>query len=236
MASLSPIKDPRNFSSKWLALKTPLTPLASVEKKTLSGFDIRLASLKGPTKLKANRRKGSLLYSEVSSNKALALEGVSPLAPFVSQGGGWGVRSSRANSYLKNSPLSGLKKASLPSFFGVGFLPKTILMDHRQAILAEEGAASSVLLTDGSLLISSDINQGGSLLVKGPFFERKSENPNNKPQSQNAHADYSTFVRGWDEYLCWATGIGVGPSLCPNKGFSLSSKSQVAKRGIIFYI
>lgn len=194
--SLSLTKDPRNLSSKWLTFKTPLTPLASTEKKTLSGFDVRLAGLKGPVKLKASRRRGPFLYSEVSPNRAFVLEGVSPLAPFISQGRGWGVRSSRANSYLRNSPFSGFKKRNGFGFFGTNFLPKAILADYKQTILAEEGLATGALLADGAFLISSDISQNGSLLVGKTFFEGKFENPNTPLQSQSVQADYTNFSRG----------------------------------------
>ncbi len=211
-------------------LKTPLTPLASTEKKTLSGFDIRLASLKGPARLKASRRRGPFLYSEVYSNKASVLENLSPLAPFISQGRGWGVRSSRANSYLRSNPFSGFNKPSPLGFFGIGFLPNTILMQHRQAILSGEGAKTSSLLADGAFLISSDINQGCSLLVRKTFFEGKSENPNTQSQRQSSQLDYAVFNREWAEYLSWATGVGADFGFYLSTGFLVFSKTQVARK------
>jgi len=44
----SALQDPRNLSSRWVIPKTYFTPLASIDKKTLSGFDTKLALVKGP--------------------------------------------------------------------------------------------------------------------------------------------------------------------------------------------
>jgi hypothetical protein len=233
LANLSLTKDPRNISAKWLTFRTPLTPLASTEKKTISGFDTRLAGLKGPTKIKANRRRGAFLYSEVSNNKTLASKGLNPLVPFISQGGGWGIRSARANSYLKNGRFLGFKKLTMVGFFGISFLPKSILACHRNAFLAEGGSALDTAPIDVALLIGSDVNQGASLLIERAFFEGKVENPNIIPQNQNAQTDHTAIGKDWGDYLFWATGVSVGLDFCMTLNLKIFFKSQTAKRGVL---
>lgn len=192
---LSLTNDPRNFSAKWLVLKSPLTPLASTEKKTISGFDTRLAGLKGPAKIKASRRAGALLYSEVFTSRLPLLGGTNPIAPFISQGRGWGVRSSRANSYLRGSPFLGLKKLPCLSFFAVSLLPKSILIQHGQALLTEGGSGVDTLPDGAAFLVSSDVNLGKPLLMGGTFFEGKVENPNITPKNQAPQAEPTVLAR-----------------------------------------
>lgn len=232
ITSLSLLKDPRNLSARWLSLKTPLTPLASTEKKTISGFDTRLAGLKGPTIIKTNRRRGFFTYSGVPTNKVPIFGGVSPLAPFISQGRGWGVRSARANSFLRNNQFLGFKKLPSLGFFDTNFLLRTLLINHKGTLLSEGGA----LGPNTSFLISSDVNQAAPLLVGKTFFEGRAENPNITAQPQNTQTNPSTLTKDFSSYLFWATGVEAGFSFYAVTGLLIFSKSQTAKRGVAFYL
>lgn len=234
--NLSLIRDPRNLSAKWLAFKSPLTLLASTEKKTISGFDVRLASLKGPAKIKASRRRGAFLYADVSANKTPAFGGLNPLTPFISQSKGWGVRSSKADSYLRNGRFLGFKKPPLGGFFGINSLPKSILAPYKEALLTEGGLITTPLSANAIFLVSSDLSQGASLLAGKTFSEGKAENPNIAPKSQSTQADLSTLSKDWDEYLFWATGITPSFGFFIAQSFLSLTKSQMAKKVVAFYI
>ena len=199
-SKLSLVKDPRNLAVRWLTFKTPLTPLLAGEKKSITGFDLRLAALKGPNKIKHTRRRGVAPYPELSTGRAPLGLGVSPIFSFVGQGPGWGARSSKSLAYFRGASFVGFKKAAPVGFFGLGYLPSDILVAHRKGLQGGE-AAKSLVLPCGHAFVAADVNLMGSFLVERAFFEAKGGGLNVAPDVPHAPVDIESLDGGWNSHL-----------------------------------
>lgn len=200
-SGLSSMLDSRNFSAKWLVFKTQLTPLAGTVKKTISGFDVRLSALKGPKQIRAARRKGLYMYQSVAPKRPLGEQSVNPLFPFISQGQGWGVRSSKGPQYLGSSSSFVLKKTNTYGLLDLSYLPKNIIADQRDAFLKGPDTGADALSSDSKFLISSDLFLRAPLLTGKTFLEGKAENPNLIPQSVAHQIDVEDFDTGLNRFL-----------------------------------
>ena len=229
-SELSSMLDSRNFSAKWLVFKTQLTPLAGTVKKTISGFDTRLSALKGPKQIKGSRRKGLYMYQSVAPKGALGGQPVNPLLPFISQGQGWGVRSSKGSQYLGSASPFVLKKTSTYGLLDLSYLPKNIIADQRDAFLKGAEAEADALSPDSRFLVSSDLFLRAPLLTGKTFLEGKVENPNLIPQSVVHQIDVEDFDRGLSRFLAWAAGSGGAPHIYNNLVPALFYKGKAAER------
>jgi hypothetical protein len=195
-SQLSLVADPRNLATRWLAFRTPLTPLLAGEKKSITGFDLRLAGLKGPKIIKHTRRTGVALYPELSAaRRPLGLR-VSPISSYVGQGPGWGAQSSRSLAYFRGTSFLGFKKAARVGFFSLGYLPSDILVAHRKDLRGGE-TTKPLVIPCGHAFVSADVNFGGSFLIERSFFEAKGGGPD----VPNAPVDIESLHEGWDDHL-----------------------------------
>lgn len=233
---MSLVKDVRNFSARWLILKTPLTPLASIEKKTISGFDIRLTNLKGPLTIKRTRRMAlptcirNLTKKELKGEAALIL-------PFVSQGLGWGARSSKNLSYLRKSPFLTFRKSPLYGFLRFETLAKWTMVSYRDSLVSspeKDFDPSMEDLHESCFLVSLDTSSKCPLLVERTFFESKGENPNSTPQSHIAGPSLEGFERENVNNLHWLTGVPGSFLYVSPLAYSPIYKIQAIKKLIFF--
>lgn len=225
--------DNRNTSSRWLILKKHLTPLAATEKKTISGFDTRLVSLKSPRKIKWDRRQLYCFY--LPRGKGGTFEGLGTahvLSPFISQAPGWGARSSKRLSYLKEAPFSALRKPNRIGFLRDECLPSNSLISSKglfQVDLTEteEGGVGQKTL----LFVSIDLFLSKNLLLEKAYSEG-GESPNLTPQVVESALSLENLESSLEETLHWARGnLNYRPSV-KTLSTLVSLKGALAK-GII---
>lgn len=185
---VSPVNGTRNFSLRWVSLKGGLTPLASTERKAVSGFDLRLTTMKGPFKIKRNRRGSFPFYlTTFVSNDAQGTKMLASPMPHIGQNQGWGVRSSKSLEYLcKMAPSTFQKQMFYSTLIREG-LPIDILISAKTFLAPfqnedGEGEDTEPCLEEGvGFFISSNLSRGSSSIGQRAYFEKKGENPNLTP-------------------------------------------------------
>lgn len=90
-----------------LTPKQPLTPLANTTRRPCGGFDNRLATFKGPRKVRVARQATPAPGSSVAAR--------GPVRPFVSSRGGWGGKGRRTGDFLRADSWTPLTKAIVRS-------------------------------------------------------------------------------------------------------------------------
>lgn len=226
------LNDPRNLSCKWLVLRGYLTPLAAIEKKTISGFDTRLALVKSPWKIKQQRRAPLVGYPVTPEGG----RGAKPLLPFISQASGWGVKSSKTLGYLGKTSFLVFKKPTS----GLGFLNQerpsatNLLVGSKGLFLSNETEEDKNSLSeDVSFLLKLDTFSESPLLSEKTYLGGKLDSPNLTPETVESQFDVDGLNGAARDALLWISGFLKNQyHTRPTSGVRFY-KSYLAKRLVI---
>lgn len=226
--------DVRNLSLKQVFFKPRLTPLASTEKKTFSGFDLRLAQLKGPKVLKRTRRAFVLTYGRAISPSGAVTQTLP--TPYTGSGLGWGRKSSRALSFLTSRPVKTFHKP-----LKRGLLEKTHcypgpLLAQLSVIATAEPAYLTALDNTGNYVLSSELYCPTPLNIEADIFNPLGENPNlSSVGGASQQLPATAFNEALKSHIKWVTAIGPTSLKYLNAWPLLKTRSSLMRRALVTF-
>lgn len=205
MLNLGLMRDTRNLSVDWLTFRATLTPLMGTEKKTVSGFDTRLVDVKSPKKIKNSRMRGVVFQPAGALHKSL--RGLNRFNLSLSNGPGWGSKSSKALYFEGRSSYSTFKKRSSLGFLRAEPLPSQLLFDNNEGLLGLEEDSGSLPLRDLSLLVSVETNCQRTHFSERTFLFKVPLNPNALPELSPPSVEVETLNGDFVEFLDWSMAL-----------------------------
>ena len=226
--ALAPMHDLRNFSMSWFLLKTHLTPLATIEKKTISGFDHRLVTIKGSRKLKQLRRNKLTTYADVIPSRLYGMP-CNKLKLFVSSGCGWGSKSSQSLLFLKGKALKTFRKKKHVTFLCESYFPLPHLVSKSYEFQINFSRDDVEAQYEENFIMAVALNSDLLTTLEKTFLETKAEMPNlvsMAPSSQINVTDAAVHCK----YLAWISGAKLQTKLLHH--VQINTKAHAFKKEV----
>jgi len=221
--------DPRNMSLKQLLFKKRVTLLANTDKKTFSGFDLKLAGIKSPKLLKKQRRAPLLTLKQVSFHRTP--QGTTLAAEFVNAHVGWGRKSSSMLGFLANRSFNTFTKAkSARSPVQGNSFPGTLLPCLPLLASAEESYRHNIA-PEANFLLTTELHTS-SVVSEKAFCEFNGESPNLAPLTTTTLLPIGDFNAICKTHLIWSSGLLLTPKPLGGRPHAANIRNQLMVRFI----